>query len=63
FAVEQTREETLALIQLHTRRFAKRQMTWLRRMPYITYIDPCAYPTAQALADAMQQIIKNNWET
>lgn len=63
FAGAQTREETLALIQLHTRRFAKRQMTWLRRMPYITYIDPCVYPSAQALADAMQQIIKNNWET
>ena len=63
FAGAQTREETLALIQLHTRRFAKRQMTWLRRMPYITYIDPCVYPNAQALADSMQQIIKNNWET
>ena len=31
--------ETLAAIQTATRRFAKRQMTWYRRMPYIHWYD------------------------
>ncbi|EKX94864.1 tRNA (adenosine(37)-N6)-dimethylallyltransferase MiaA [Selenomonas sp. oral taxon 138] len=38
-AGEMSFAETLAAIQTATRRFAKRQMTWYRRMPYIHWYD------------------------
>ena len=40
FADETTRslDETIALIQLHTRQFAKRQRTWFRSLPECRYI-------------------------
>ncbi|MBQ4213479.1 MAG: tRNA (adenosine(37)-N6)-dimethylallyltransferase MiaA, partial [Selenomonas sp.] len=34
-AGEMTREEAVDLIQKSTRHFAKRQLTWFRKMPYI----------------------------
>jgi len=36
---EQTLEEGEALIQKNTRHFAKRQLTWYRRMPYIHWVE------------------------
>ncbi len=36
---ECTREEAVEAIQKSTRHFAKRQMTWFRRMPYIHWYD------------------------
>ncbi|WP_296097265.1 tRNA (adenosine(37)-N6)-dimethylallyltransferase MiaA [Dialister sp.] len=36
---ERTLEEGEALIQKNTRHFAKRQMTWYRRMPYIHWVE------------------------
>ena len=36
---ECTLEEAADLIKKNTRHFAKRQLTWYRRMPYITWID------------------------
>ena len=38
-AGEMSFAETLAAIQTATRRFAKRQLTWYRRMPYIRWYD------------------------
>lgn len=52
FAGEATREETAAEIIKATRRFAKRQRTWLRRMPYVHYLDPTRYNDPAALTEA-----------
>ncbi len=38
-AGEMGRAEAIAAIQMATRHFAKRQMTWYRRMPYIRWYD------------------------
>ena len=38
-------------IKIRTRRFAKRQMTWYRRMPYIRWFEKEQYPSEEALAD------------
>lgn len=38
-AGEMSRMETIAAIQTATRHFAKRQLTWYRRMPYIHWYD------------------------
>lgn len=39
FNGECTKEQAIADIQQNTRRFAKRQITWYKRMPYIVWID------------------------
>lgn len=39
FNGECTKDEAIAAIQQNTRRFAKRQITWYKRMPYIVWID------------------------
>lgn len=39
FNGECTKDKAIADIQQNTRRFAKRQITWYKRMPYITWID------------------------
>jgi len=56
-----TLAEATAQIKQNTRRFAKRQMTWFRRMPYIEWLD-CAAPTSE-LADKVSVLIrqKYNW--
>lgn len=36
---ETSREEAISLIQLHTRQYAKRQMTWFRKDPEIIWVD------------------------
>ena len=38
FAGKQSLEETVALIQLHTRQFAKRQRTWFRSLPECQFV-------------------------
>ncbi|MFM7328832.1 MAG: tRNA (adenosine(37)-N6)-dimethylallyltransferase MiaA, partial [Bacteroidota bacterium] len=34
------RKEAIALIRLHTRQYAKRQMTWFRKDEDINWLDP-----------------------
>ena len=43
-------EETRDAVRRHTRRFARRQLTWFRKMPYIEWIDvsPDAPPESVA---------------
>ncbi len=45
-----TREEAIAQIQTSTRHFAKRQLTWYRKMPYIHWYDVAAYSGAELQA-------------
>lgn len=62
FAGEVTREETVEAIVKDTRRFAKRQRTWLRRMPYVHYLDPTCYRDLDALATAATAYILEKGE-
>ncbi len=59
---ECTEEEVVELIQRNTRRFAKRQLTWLKRMPYVEYIDPAQYSSVEDLAEHLVPCIKRIWE-
>lgn len=45
-----TLDEAAARIKGRTRRFAKRQMTWYRRMPYIRWFDKENYSSEEQLA-------------
>jgi len=47
-------DETIALVQLHTRQFAKRQLTWLRRFPEIHWLAMSPErPLPEAAAEAL----------
>lgn len=56
FRGELTLEETVALIQLHSRRYAKRQLTWFRNRMTPLWIDLLANPEEEALlVDQLQK--------
>ncbi|MHB8963599.1 MAG: tRNA (adenosine(37)-N6)-dimethylallyltransferase MiaA, partial [Saccharofermentanales bacterium] len=51
-----TYDESIAYIKQASRNYAKRQLTWFRRIPSLTWIDntdPVA--TAKTIADCYQQ--------
>ncbi len=50
---QMSREEMTAQIQKETRHFAKRQLTWYKRMPYIQWFDKQSYASEKALAEAV----------
>jgi tRNA dimethylallyltransferase len=47
---ETSLRETKEAIRRHTRRFARRQLTWFRKMPYIEWIDVAPDATAESVA-------------
>ena len=49
------------LIKKRTRHFAKRQMTWFKRMPYIRWYEKDDFVTEDELASAVIQDIENEW--
>ena len=50
-------ELAVAQIKKRTRHFAKRQLTWYRRMPYIHWFEKNNYPSEDALiADVIHHI-------
>lgn len=51
-----TREEALSQIARATRHFAKRQLTWFRRMPYIHWYDVSGKPQEKILDDILWNI-------
>lgn len=48
----QTLEEATATLQQQTRRYAKRQLTWLRKMDGVHWLEPDAFPDYPALLAA-----------
>ena len=44
-------QQAIAKIQQNSRHFAKRQLTWYRRMPYIHWYQPELYRNTGKLAD------------
>ena len=49
------------LIKKRTRHFAKRQMTWFKRMPYIRWYEKDDFVTEDELASAVIQDIETKW--
>ncbi len=58
----QSRDETIALIKQNTRRFAKRQITWYHRMPYISWIDIKHDTTQKVIYEQALQMIESEYE-
>lgn len=54
-------EAASELIKKRTRHFAKRQMTWFKRMPYIRWYEKDDFVTEVELASAVVQDIENEW--
>ena len=54
-------EAASELIKKSTRHFAKRQMTWFKRMPYIRWYEKDDFVTEVELASAVIQDIENEW--
>ena len=48
-AGEITREEAVEAIKVGTRHFAKRQLTWYRKMPYIHWYEPADQTQSELL--------------
>ena len=55
-AGELSREEAVDLIQKSTRHFAKRQLTWYRRMPYIHWYMVDEIPEAELLTKVFADV-------
>ena len=54
-------EAASELIKKRTRHFAKRQLTWFKRMPYIRWYEKDDFVTEDELASAVIQDIENEW--
>ena len=54
-------EAASELIKKRTRHFAKRQMTWFKRMPYIRWYEKDDFVTEDELASAVIQDIETEW--
>jgi len=54
-------EAASELIKKRTRHFAKRQMTWFKRMPYIRWYEKYDFVTEDELASVVIQDIENEW--
>lgn len=52
-------EESVSILKRDTRHFAKRQLTWFRREPSVTWIDKSDYKDEDALLEYMLQIIQD----
>lgn len=57
---EMSREEAIELIQKSTRHFAKRQLTWYRKMPYIEWL-AADQPVGELLKNCHEKM-KEIWE-
>ena len=55
-AGELTQAQAIEQIQLHTRHFAKRQLTWYRKMPYIHWFAADELTPEQLLANVQQAV-------
>ena len=60
-AGEITRTEAITAVQTATRHFAKRQLTWYRRMPYIHWYDADAWTEPELLERILMDI--KEWQT
>lgn len=52
-------EETISLVKLRTRQYAKRQMTWFRRQARLTWVDVGESEPAESIAEKIVAQIRN----
>lgn len=57
---EQTLAEAMDQIRFNTHRYARHQLTWLRRMPNVHWFDPREPDTYARLLDLVQQFLAGN---
>lgn len=55
-------EEAVSLIKRDTRRFAKRQLTWFRREPDMTWLNVHDYGTPEQIAENISCILAGNFQ-
>lgn len=55
-------KDVIAKIKMDTRRFAKRQITWIRRMSYVQCINPMEYESTERLAEQLIPTINKEWK-
>ena len=58
-AGECTMEKAFALVNIHTRQYAKKQMTWLARDNDVRWLDGDAFESARALHEKMIEEIRS----
>ena len=51
-------DEAVRIIKRDTRHFAKRQITWYKKMPYIHWLMLDASPHYPAIADKMLEVLR-----
>ena len=56
---ERTLDETIELIKLRTRQFAKRQLTWFRNQLQPTWIDVAPAETAMEIAGSIRRLMRD----
>ena len=57
---EMPMDKAIDLIKQGTRRYAKRQWTWFRRDPRTVWFDWSAYPTGDALIQALIERMRSD---
>jgi len=55
---ERSLPETIELVKIRTRQFAKRQMMWFRKQSRMTWLSLESNETAEAVADRLESILQ-----
>lgn len=61
FRGDRSLEETISLLQRNTRRYAKRQMTWFRRIPHVHWFDLESLGDIHQVKDSLVHLIQENF--
>ena len=62
FHGEYSKERAIELVQQHTRQFAKRQITWYKRMPYIQWISITPNRSEESIYEEAMELVKTSFE-
>ena len=62
FNGELTKDEAIDKVKQYTRNFAKRQVTWYNKMPYIKWFDLEDYDDYDQIVEEMYQILVKKYK-
>ena len=57
-----SKERAIELVQQHTRQFAKRQITWYKRMPYIQWIHITPNRSEESIYEEAMELVHNSFK-
>ena len=57
-----SKERAIELVQQHTRQFAKRQITWYKRMPYIQWIHITPNRSEESIYEEAMELVQASFE-